>query len=259
MQAKILTALALVVLMIVATRAESPEISRRRAAERKTFTVAEIADGFLKTAFGAELRVAGRSDRIRKFEGPVRVFIDSRAKPDRRNQVAAVIADIRARVQHLDIAWTPNREEANIVVTLVRDRDLTRTIARLYGRDRSRQIQRKLGPQCLSSFRKDDTFRITQSSVLLVVDAGDFTFYDCAYEELLQALGPINDTKSVPWTMFNDKVRMGYFDVYDQHLLNILYDERIQPGMSADEVTALLPRILPDVRAWVAKVNGLGR
>jgi hypothetical protein len=245
--------------MTVAARAESLEISSRRATERKTFTDAEIADGFFKTAFGAELRVAGRSDRIRKFDGPVRVFIDSRAKPDRRNQVAAVIADIGARVQHLDIARTPNREDANVVVTLVRDRDLAGSIARMYGHERSRQIQRALGPQCLSGFRKDDTFRITQSSVLLVVDAGDFIFYDCAYEELLQALGPINDTKTVPWTMFNDKVRMGYFDVYDQHPLNILYDERIQPGMSVDEVTVLMPQVLPDVRAWVAKVNGPGR
>ncbi len=259
MQAKAITALALVALMIVAAHAESPEISKRRATERKTFSDAEIADGFFKTAFGAELYVAGRSDRIRKFDGPVRVFIDNRAKPDRRDQMAAVIADIGARVQHLDIARTPNREDANGGVPLVRDRDLARTIAKMYGRERARQIQRALGPQCLSGFRRDDTFRITQSSVLLVVDAGDFIFYDCAYEELLQALGPINDTKTVPWTMFNDKVQMGYFDVYDQHLLNILYDRRIQPGMSVDEVTALLPQVLPDVRAWVAKVNGLGR
>jgi hypothetical protein len=27
--------------------------------------------------------------------------------------------------------------------------------------------------------------------------------------------------------------------------------------MSADEVNALLPAILPEVRAWVAKANGL--
>jgi hypothetical protein len=259
MQAKVITALALVALLIVAARAEHPEISSRRATERKTFSDAEIMDGFFKTAFGAEFRVAGSSDRIRKYDGPVRVLIDSRAKPDRRNQMAAVIADIRARVQHLDIARTQNREDANVVVTLVRNRDLARTIARLHGRERSRQIQRALLPQCLSSFRKDDTFRITQSSVLLVVDAGDFIFRDCAYEEMLQALGPIKDTKTVPWTMFNDKVQMGFFDVYDQHLLNILYDPRIRPGMSVEEVTALLPQVLPDVRAWVAKANGPGR
>jgi hypothetical protein len=51
---------------------------------------------------------------------------------------------------------------------------------------------------------------------------------------------------------------MGFFDIYDQYLLNILYDPRIRPGMSADEVRRLLPQILPDVRAWVTKVNGLG-
>ncbi len=79
-------------------------------------------------------------------------------------------------------------------------------------------------PQCLSGFRKDETFRITHSDVILVVDAGDFIFYDCVYEELLQALGPINDTNAVPWTMFNDDVQMGFFDVYDQYILNILYD-----------------------------------
>jgi hypothetical protein len=59
--------------------------------------------------------------------------------------------------------------------------------------------------------------------------------------------------------MFNDKVHMGYFDLYDQYLLNILYDTRIRPGMTADAVKALLPQILPDVREWVAKVNGPGR
>jgi hypothetical protein len=258
MQARIITAIALVALTIGAAYGQSTQISSRRATERKVFTDAEISDGFFKTAFGAELRIAGRSDRIRRYDVPIRVFIDSRAKPDRASQVAAVITDIGARVQHLDIAVTQDRANANIVVTLVRDRDLRNTIARMYGRERSRQIQRKLGPQCLSGFRKDETFRIIQSSVILVVDAGDFVFYDCAYEELLQALGPINDTDAVPWTMFNDRVHKGFFDVYDQHLLNILYDRRIQPGMTADQVSKLLPQVLPDVRQWVAKVNGLG-
>jgi hypothetical protein len=87
------------------------------------------------------------------------------------------------------------------------------------------------------------------------VDAGDFVFYDCAYEELLQALGPINDDSSVPWTMFNDDVQMGFFDVYDQYLLNILYDPRIRPGMTKEEVGKLLPEVLTTVRGWIADTN----
>ena len=67
-----------------AIAAENAEIAARRAAERKTFTDAEIAEGFFKTVFGAELRLRGRTDVVRKYDGPVRVHVESRAKPDRR-------------------------------------------------------------------------------------------------------------------------------------------------------------------------------
>jgi len=93
--------------------------------------------------------------------------------------------------------------------------------------------------------------------VFLVADTNDFTFYDCAYEELLQALGPINDTDKVSWTMFNDDVQMGFFGVYDQYILNILYHPRITAGMTAAQVRVLLPEIIPEVRAFVAKTNNL--
>jgi hypothetical protein len=55
--------------------------------------------------------------------------------------------------------------------------------------------------------------------------------------------------------MFNDDVQMGFFDIYDQYLLNILYDPRIRPGMSRDEVKAILPDVLASTRAWVNDTN----
>jgi hypothetical protein len=167
------------------------------------------------------------------------------------------VADIAQRVQHLDIAMTETSEGANVMVKLVRDRDLFRTISTFYGNERAREIKTSLDPQCLSGFRKNDRFEIVHSDVILTVDNGDFVFLDCAYEELLQSLGPINDTSTVPWTMFNDNVSMGYFDVYDQYIMNVLYDPRITAGMTVAEVRAVLPGVLPDVRAWVRKVNNL--
>jgi len=243
--------------------AESALIAKKRASQRTTFTDAEIARGFFKIAFGAEFSIAGRTgagsrpDRIRKYEMPVRVYVDNRAKPDRRAQLAAVVADIQSKIAHIDIGITETNAEANVVVTLVRDRDLPGMIRTLYGAERARQIQKSLEPQCLSGFRRDDSYRIVTSNVLIAVDAGEFNFYDCIYEELLQALGPINDDDSVPWTMFNDNVQKGYFDVYDQYLLNILYHPRVRAGMTRDEVRALLPEILPDIRAFIAKTNNL--
>jgi hypothetical protein len=184
------------------------------------------------------------------------VFADGN-RPDRKLQLAKVVADIAQRIQHLDIAMAETSEGANVLVKLVRDRDLFRTISTFYGSERAREIKTSLDPQCLSGFRKSDKYEIEHSDVILTVDNGDFIFLDCAYEELLQALGPINDTSSVPWTMFNDNVSMGFFDVYDQYIMNLLYDPRIKAGMTVAEVKAALPDVLADVRAWVRKINNL--
>jgi hypothetical protein len=236
--------------------ADIPGIAYRQRTEKKAFTDSEIVEGFLKIAFGAEYHLAGRVDRIRKLDGPVRVYADG-TRADRKAQLAKIVADIASRVQHLDIAMAGTIEDANVQVKLVRDRDLQRTITTFYGSERAKEIRSSLDPQCLSGFRKNEKFEIEHSDVILTVDNGDFVFFDCAYEELLQSLGPINDTASVPWTMFNDNVSMGYFDVYDQYLLNLLYDPRIKPGMTVQEVKTALPDVLADVRAWVRKVNNL--
>ena len=235
--------------------AENPEISSRRASERTDFTNDEIKDGFFKIAFRAELQLGVPAERVRKFDEPVRIFVVSKGVPDRRSEIAAIVDDIRARVNHLDVAVTNDREAANFTVTLVAARDFARTIRSRYGSDKARQIQQSLHPQCLSGIGKDERYRIRRAEVILPIDAGEFTFYDCAYEELLQALGAINDDRSVPWTMFNDDVQMGFFDVYDQFLLNILYDPRIRAGMTKEEVNALLPEVLVTARAWVTNAN----
>ncbi len=240
-----------------AASAEIAAIASRRSAEKKSFTDSEIIEGFFKTAFGAEYHLAGRVDRIRKYDMPVRVFAEGAARADRRAQLAKVVADIGQRVQHLDIDMAASSDTANVVVNLVRDRDLSRTITSFYGQERAKEIRASLDPQCLSGFRKNEQFEIEHSDVILTVDSGDFVFLDCAYEELLQSLGPINDTSTVPWTMFNDDVSMGFFDVYDQYILNLLYDPRIKAGMTVQDVKAVLPEVLADVRAWVAKVNHL--
>jgi hypothetical protein len=235
--------------------AENPDISSRRAAERTDFSNDEIKDGFFKIAFHAEFQLDKPAERVRKFDEPVRIFVASKGSPDRRAEIAAVVADIRSRVDHLDVAVTDDREDANFVVMLVEKHNLIPTIRSRYGADRAKQIQQSLHPQCLSGIGKDELYRIRRAEVILPVDAGEFTFYDCAYEELLQALGAINDDRSVPWTMFNDDVQMGFFDVYDQYLLNILYDPRIRAGMTKEEVNAILPEVLSTARAWINSAN----
>jgi hypothetical protein len=239
--------------------AENSEIGSRRAAARVAFTDDEIKEGFFKIAFGAELQLDKPAEKIRKFDEPVRIFVDGEASPDRRAEIAAVINDIRTHINHLDLALTDDRQTANFTVVLVPDRKLNRAIRARHGKGAGRQIEQSLNPQCLSGIGQDKTFRIRRAEAILPIDAGDFTFYDCAYEELLQGLGPINDDATVPWTMSNDDVQMGFFDVYDQFLLNILYDPRIRPGMTKADVEALMPELLRTARSWIANAYRLDR
>src|SRR4030081_220708 len=158
--------------------ADIPAVAQRQRTEKKTFTDSEIVEGFFKTAFGAEYHLAGRVDRIRKYDAPVRVFADGN-RPDRKAQLSKVVADIARRVQHLDIAMTETSESANVLVKLVRDRDLFRTISTFYGSDRAREIKTSLDPQCLSGFRKNDKFEIEHSDVILTVHKGVLVFFVC--------------------------------------------------------------------------------
>lgn len=237
--------------------AEDPAIAERQKSERKDFTDGEISEGFMKTAFGAEFDLAGHVDRIRKYHKPIRVFVRGVVDPVRHRQLTGVVSDIAKRIPNIDIAMAADSRRANVIVNFVKDRDLDSSLRRFYGANQALAIRKALNPQCLSGFRKNSNYEIEHSEVILTVDDGDFTFLDCAYEELLQSLGPINDTRSIPWTMFNDNVSMGFFDVYDQYLLNILYDPHIKAGMSMDEVQSVLPKILPGIRSAIVKRNGL--
>src|SRR5437879_7356951 len=151
------------VVPLPATSGEIPAITSRQRTEKKIFTDSEISEGFLKTAFGAEYHLAGRVDRIRKYDIPVRVFADGN-RSDRKMQLAKVVADIAAHVQHLDIAMAETSEGANVVVKLVRDRDLYPTITAFYGIGRAREIKTSLDPQCLSGVRKNEQFAIEDSA-----------------------------------------------------------------------------------------------
>src|SRR3989442_6955966 len=97
--------------------ADIPAIAQRQRTEKKTFTDSEIIEGFMKTAFGAEYHLAGRVDRIRKYDAAVRVFADGN-RADRKVQLAKVVADIAQRVQHLDIAMAESSDGANVLVKL---------------------------------------------------------------------------------------------------------------------------------------------
>ena len=68
------------------------------------------------------------------------------------------------------------------------------------------------------------------SDVILTVDTGDFVFLDCAYEELLQSLGPINDTSRCRGPCSTTRFRWATPTSTTSNILNLLYDPASSPA-----------------------------
>lgn len=69
----------------------------------------------------------------------------------------------------------------------------------------------------------------------------------CIHEEMAQGLGLANDSREARPSIFNDDDEFALLTDHDEHLLEMLYDPRLAPGMSAAEaapITRIIAREL---------------
>src|SRR4029078_3358416 len=99
---------------------------------------------------------------------------------------------------------------------------------------------------CMTSVKSAADGAIVRSVSFIIVDKGDDVFLDCAHHDLLHAFGLSNHDQRNTWTTLNQKRIVGYLSVYDRSLLTLLYDERIKPGMTARQVSGLLPGLIAE-------------
>jgi hypothetical protein len=98
----------------------------------------------------------------------------------------------------------------------------------------------------MTSVKSTADGKILHSVSFIIVDKGEDVFLDCAYHELLHALGLSNHDQHNPWTTLNQNRMVGYLTVYDRDLLTLLYDPRIEPGMTARHVRGVLPGVIAE-------------
>jgi hypothetical protein len=69
----------------------------------------------------------------------------------------------------------------------------------------------------------------------------------CIHEEISQGLGLANDSPAARPSIFNDDDEFGRLTTHDELLLQMLYDPRLAPGMSADEAAGTVRRIATEL------------
>ncbi len=204
----------------------------------------DLINGFNSTVFGAEYSSWGWHTRIvKKFAKPVRIYIDNRAKRDRRRAVARFVRSLPNIIDGIDIAIVDDASKANYTVYVV-DRAAYKNVVRneIYQR-RSMSVPGRCLVRVVSA-----PSGIRRSDAVIVSDEGEFLFQRCLVEEILQGLGPVNDNPALKNSVFNDTSRHIKFTRHDRYILNMLYDKRVRSGMNQREVGEILPAVLRDTR-----------
>lgn len=214
------------------------------AASSDSFTTDELLSGFEKTVFGLEYRSwSWRPYLVKKFTRPVLFHVYSLSSRDRTQTVHRFIQEIGNRVGGLSTAVTNDPAAANFDVYVVDRAQYEQVVKKnIYKNDRARVPGRCLVR--VVSGRKG----IKRSAAVIVSDEGEFLFKRCLVEELLQGLGPMNDDADLIHSVFNDSSRHSRFTVFDQIIMNMLYDPRIKPGMSRKQTRQILPLVVRDAR-----------
>ena len=212
--------------------------------EARALSDAAIAEGFLATVFGTEAR-PGEPTYVRKFVGPVEYSLISTSRVDRRPAIRTFAARLDSIVPNLALREAANPATARLHIYLVDRADFVATIRATAWAGTDTDFLERNDCAAVLAARPDG---ILQSLVFLAADDGEAAFRHCMIEELVQSLGPVNDSDALPGSILNDSSRANVFARLDWFILSILYDERIRPGMRAGDVRPLLPAIIGHVR-----------
>ena len=212
----------------------------------RAFSDDELIDGFQRTVFGSEYQSFGwQSFLVKKFTEPVRVFVDDRSTARRGREVERFVGSLPGMIAGLNIEFVTDAADANYRVFVI-DRSAYREVVlrEIYSRPDSSFAPGKCLVRVLST-----SSGITRSDAVIVADEGEFLFRRCMVEEVLQGFGPINDDRTLSESIFNDRSKLAIFTRFDQHILNMLYDPRIEAGMTKLEAARVLPSVIAEVRA----------
>jgi len=219
------------------------------------FSEHELARGFMVLAFGSDLLIGKRPKGIRRYTHPIHARVIATGSVDRAQAMTNILKEYARKIPNLHLSIVGSDERADIEVRLIDEENFKSALEAAFGIKITHTFVERTDPQCMSSVKSDASGEIIHSISFIIVDKGKEVFLDCAYHELLHSFGLSNHDQSNPWTTLNQRRMVGYLTVYDRSLLTLLYDPRMEPGMSRREVQALLPKLIKDLGLAIASAH----
>lgn len=207
-----------------------------------------LADRFELVAFYDE--VSGEELRLRRWQEPIRIQIGQANAAPYRDAALQVIATLDG-LTPMAIAERRRGESANVLV-LIGTRDEMEAFWRqfpAYDIDRDPALRFDCmvfaypGPG-LAPFELGAAFVLIDSDI---GDAGHIR--RCLAQELTQALGLMNDIDDPHGTVFSSRTGRETLSRSDEQMVRILYDPRLETGMSRAEAMPIVRAIAAEMEA----------
>lgn len=166
------------------------------------------------------------------------------------------VRDFAKRLEDLTgLAFVPAEEDINflILITEPAERDNVSALLRGVTPVLSQSFDRwRSSPSliCVATnlYRRPDDDRIVFGMIMMGTELGSLMRQSCLHEEVVQALGLGNDHSDVRPSIFNDDEEFALLTRHDEYLLRILYDPRLQIGMTAEQARPIVRRIVSEIR-----------
>lgn len=211
----------------------------------------DLAEDFLELTFALE---NGETlPRLLRYEGPVRVYMESAGLAPYQPDLAELLERIR-REAGVDIAQTDDPARAQIFIEAVPAREIARVFptAACFIAPGERDWRGFRARPVETHPRWEAQASLGEAAIFLPPDSTPQDIRDCLAEEVTQALGPANDLYRLPDSIWNDDNFHGMATRFDMTILRALYQPELHSGMTRAEVAAALPRVL-------ARANPPGR
>ena len=109
------------------------------------------------------------------------------------------------------------------------------------------QLPKDIHCMAMTSMSSEPNSAISSALVIIRSELPTIMRKACIHEEIAQSLGLTNDSHFARPSIFNDDDEFATLTKFDEILLRILYDYRLQPGISEKEAAQLVKQIATEI------------
>ena len=109
------------------------------------------------------------------------------------------------------------------------------------------QLPKDIHCMAMTSMSSEPNSAISSALVIIRSELPEIMRRACLHEEIAQSLGLTNDSHFARPSIFNDDDEFATLTKFDEILLRVLYDHRLQPGISEKEAAQLVKQITTEI------------